>query len=151
MYPPKHDIEWIGAPLAEPTRADWPLYGAVPAGFPSPAEDYVEARLDLNAYMVKHPSSTFFVRVRGDSMRNAGIFPDDIVVVDRALALQADKIVLVSLYNEFTIKRFGIENGEMWLFSENPAYAPLLVPGTPDFRYFGTVTFCLRHLLKQIF
>jgi DNA polymerase V len=133
-------------PATDPRPAEFPLYGAVPAGFPSPADDYVEDRLDLNRYLVKHPSSTFFVRVRGDSMLPAGIFPGDIVVVDRSLPLETGKIVLVSLYNDFTLKRFDIADGQMWLFSENPAYPPLLVPGTPDFRYFGTVTFCLRHL-----
>jgi DNA polymerase V len=136
----------LALPANAPRPADFPLYGAVPAGFPSPADDYVEDRLDLNRYMVKHPSSTFFVRVRGDSMAPAGIFPDDIVVVDRSLPLEPGRIVLVSLYNDFTIKRFDVSAGQMWLFSENPDYPPMLVPGTPDFRYFGTVTFCLRHL-----
>ena len=137
--------ESLALPALDPPLADFPLYGAVPAGFPSPADDYVEDRLDLNRYVVKRPSSTFFVRVRGDSMAPAGIFPGDIVVVDRSLPLEAGKIVLVSLYNEFAIKRFELSDGQMWLYSENPSYPPLLVPGAQDFRYFGRVVFGLRH------
>ena len=83
-----------------------PLYASkVQAGFPSPADDFMEGRLDLNQHLVKHPTATFFVRVSGDSMIEAGIHPDDILVVDRSLEPRHGKIVIAALDGELTVKR----------------------------------------------
>ncbi len=86
-----------------------PLYLVnVQAGFPSPAEDYLDKTLDLNTLMIAHPAATFFVRVTGDSMRNAGIFSGDILVVDRSLEASDNKIVIAVVGGEFTVKRLKI-------------------------------------------
>ena len=77
----------------------------ISAGFPSVAEDYIENSLDLNELIIKHPASTFFVRVQGDSMRGAGILSGDILVVDRSLEASNNKIIVAIVNGEFTVKR----------------------------------------------
>ena len=105
------------------TKLSRPLVGAhVPAGFPSPAQDYIEGSLDLNEYLISHPTSTFFVRVDGYSMIEAGIFPDDILIVDRSLEAVNGKVVIAILDAELTVKRLKIINGIYWLYPENPEY-----------------------------
>ncbi len=118
-----------------------PLIGAkVQAGFPSPAADYLEGMLDLNEYLIKHPAATFFARVEGDSMLVIGIFPGDIVVVDRSLEATNNKIVLALYDGEFTIKRLRIENGEYSLVPENDAYPVLKINRELEFVVWGIVT-----------
>ena len=88
--------------------------GSVVAGFPSPAEQYLEPPLDLNALLVKRPAATYFVRVEGDSMINAGINPGDLLVVDRSLTPVDGDIIIASVDGEFTVKRLRVEgNGEL--------------------------------------
>lgn len=97
----------------------------VSAGFPSPADDYIEHTLDLNEKLIRHPAATFFVRVSGDSMQGAGIYDGDLLVVDRALEPQDRSIVIAVVNGEFTLKRLKKEQGRIWLMPENPAYAPI--------------------------
>jgi DNA polymerase V len=119
----------------------FPLYGSkVSAGFPSPADDHIEMQLDLNAYLIKHPSSTFFVRVSGESMKNAGIFPDDILLVDRSLTPTDGRVVIVALDGELTVKRLKITKNDVYLMPENPDYQPIKVNALQELNIWGVVT-----------
>lgn len=118
-----------------------PLYGAkVSAGFPSPADDFLEGTLDLNEYLIKHPSSTFFVRVSGESMVKAGIFPNDILVVDRSLNPAHGKIVIAIVNNELTVKRLHRLENEIKLLPENDHYSPILISNEDELIIWGVVT-----------
>ncbi len=120
--------------------ARFPLFAArIPAGFPSPADDYVDKGLDLNELLVRHPAATFFVRVSGDSMVGAGIHSGDVLVVDRAENARDRSVVIAALNGELTVKRFVREGGRVYLVSENPAYAPLEVTGEVGFEVWGVV------------
>ncbi len=122
-----------------------PLLGArIPAGFPSPARDYLEGSLDLNEYLVPHPASTFFVRVEGYSMIKAGIFPDDILVVDRSLEPVSGKIVMAVYDGELTIKRLVIDSQGYWLKPENDDYEPIFVGKEMDFVVWGVVCWVIH-------
>ncbi len=125
-----------------------PLYlERISAGFPSPAQDYVEQRLDLNQLCVKRPAATYFLRVAGISMINAGIYPDDLLVVDRSITAQAGDIVVASLNGEFTVKVLEIE--PLRLVPQNEDYHPILINETDDFEIFGVVTNVVRSLKRK--
>lgn len=118
-----------------------PLYGnSVPAGFPSPADDHIEMELDLNSYLIEHPASTFLVRVSGESMRDAGIFPGDILVVDRSLEPVNGKVVIVALDGELTVKRLKILESGIMLMPENPAFQPIQISDDQTVNIWGVVT-----------
>ncbi len=103
-----------------------PLFSSgVSAGFPSPAEDHIEKKLDLNEFLIQHPAATFFVRVNGDSMTGAGINHDNILIVDRSLEPVNKKIVIAIINGEFTVKRLLKKEGYCRLVAENPAYPPV--------------------------
>jgi DNA polymerase V len=114
-------------------------FAPVQAGFPSPAEDYIEEKLDINELVVQNPAATFFVRVQGDSMGGATIFSGDILVVDRSLPSMNGKIVVAILNGEFTVKRLLINKTGIYLVAENPKYPPLKVSDS-DFQIWGVVT-----------
>jgi DNA polymerase V len=103
-------------------------------------EPEAEERLDLNRYLVKHPASTFYVRVEGDSMTGAGINPDDILVVDRSIKHRSGHIVIASIHDELCVKRLRIEDGSARLYSENPVYTPSEVEPVDEFEVCGVVT-----------
>ncbi len=111
----------------------------IPAGFPSPADDYMEGGLDLNELLVRHPAATFFVRVSGDSMTGAGIHSGDVLVVDRAETARHRSVIIAALNGELTVKRLVREGERVWLVSENPDYAPLEVGAGMDFEVWGVV------------
>ena len=118
-----------------------PLYSCrVSAGFPSPADDYLEGRLDLNQYLVPNPVGTFFVRVAGDSMIGAGIHPGDLLVVDRCLEATHGKVVIAVIDGELLVKRLQLREGQVALLAENPHYSPLLLQGEMDLTIWGVVT-----------
>jgi DNA polymerase V len=121
----------------------------VPAGFPSPAEDYAEGRLDFNRRILRNPAATYCVRVAGDSMREASIEEGDVLVVDRSLSAISGDVVVASLDGAFTVKRLRKEGRRAWLCPENQAYKPVEVTGRDDFCLFGVVTFVLRELRKR--
>ncbi len=124
-----------------------PLFVArVSAGFPSPEEDWVEGRLDLNRYLIQHPAATFFVRVSGDSMTGAGINADDILVVDRASEADDSDVVIARINNELTIKRLRIRDGKVWLMPENDKYEPIQINEEMDFEVWGKVLHVIRSL-----
>jgi DNA polymerase V len=118
-----------------------PLFsGKVAAGFPSPADDYVEKSLDLNELLVQMPAATFFVRAQGESMLGAGIHPNDILVVDRSIAPVPGKIVICALNGEVTVKRLERQNGQWQLKAENPAYADIVIHEELDMVIWSVVT-----------
>lgn len=118
----------------------------VAAGFPSPAEDYMEGKLDLNAYLVKNPSATFFVRAAGDSMLGAGIHAGDILIVDRSLEVVNKKIVVAVVNGEFTVKRIFIADGGIVLMPENKKYKPLHIKKEMNFEVWGVVKSVIHFL-----
>ncbi len=121
-------------------KQEFPLFlSRVRAGFPSPADDYLEKKLDLNEHLIKHPSATFFVKVTGDSMINAGIFSSDILIVDRSLEAGNNRIIVAVLNGEFTIKRMKKRSGKVFLCAENPNYQPIEIKDGDDFEIWGVV------------
>jgi DNA polymerase V len=121
---------------------------AVPAGFPSPASDYCERKLDLNELCIQHPAATYFVRAQGDSMIEAGIFPGDVLVVDRSLAAAHGDIVIVSVNGELTVKRLETKP-TMRLVPMNSLYSPIEVPEDADLEVFGVATTVIHSLRKS--
>ncbi len=118
-----------------------PLFASrVPAGFPSPADDYVDQRLDLNTHLVEHPAATFFTRVSGHSMRGAGIHDGDLLIVDRALEPQDGRIVIAAVNGELTVKRLRLRKSGTWLVPEHPDYRPLKITEGLDCVIWGVVT-----------
>ncbi len=123
------------------TTIDCPIYMAtVEAGFPSPADDYIEGSLDLNRHLVKHPAATFFVRVSGDSMINAGIHPEDILIVDRSLEPADKKIVIAVIDGELTVKRLRYRGDRVFLEPENDDYQPIRITEDKAFEIWGVIT-----------
>lgn len=118
----------------------------VPAGFPSPAEDYAEGPLDLNRHLIDHPAATFFVRVKGDSMTGVGIYSGDLLIVDRALNPTSGSIVIAALDGELTVKRLHQSQGRISLLPENPAYPPIEIDHDTDFAIWGVVTKAIHFL-----
>lgn len=118
----------------------------VPAGFPSPGEDFVEGPLDLNRYLIHHPAATFFVRVSGDSMIGAGIYPNDLLIVDRAVTPISGSIVIAVVNGDLTIKRLHQHQGEVCLIPENPAYLPIHIDPAMSFDIWGVVTKAIHFL-----
>ena len=112
----------------------------VSAGFPSPAGDYMEGKLDLNRHLIRHPAATFFVRVTGDSMIGAGIHSGDLLIVDRAIEPTDGKVVVVALDGELTVKRLHLHDGRVTLVPENERYAPIDITPEHQFEIWGVVT-----------
>ncbi|MBN1517306.1 translesion error-prone DNA polymerase V autoproteolytic subunit [Candidatus Sumerlaeota bacterium] len=115
---------------------------AVSAGFPSPADDYVEGTLDLNEHLIKNAAATYFVRVSGDSMTGAGIHDGDLLIVDRSITPADGSIVIASHDGEFTVKRLRHRNGRPLLVPENINYQPIALSG--DDAIFGVVTYAIH-------
>lgn len=125
-------------------RLSLPLYAArVPAGFPSPADDHLDRRLDLNEHLVRRPAATFFVRAEGESMMGAGIFDGDILIVDRSLTPRRGDIVIAVLHGELTVKRLATTRGRRLLKADNPAH-PDLSLDEAGCEIWGVVTHSIR-------
>ena len=128
-------------PTANPVKLTLPLFGGkIAAGFPSPADDYVDKTLDLNELLVQKPAATYFVRAQGESMLGAGIHPNDILVVDRSIEPVPGKIVICALNGELTVKRLEYENEQWKLKAENPDYADIELHEDLDMVVWGVVT-----------
>lgn len=122
-----------------------PMYSSRPAaGFPAPGDDQVERVLDINDLVVKHPASTFFVRVEGDSMEGAGIFSGDVLVIDRAVDPKDGHIVVVAVNGEMVVKRLYTEGSVLQLHSENEQYAPITVSEEEGCVVWGVVVGSVR-------
>ncbi|WP_419788373.1 LexA family protein [Pseudodesulfovibrio sp.] len=135
------------AAIAPSPSADVPLYlDAVSAGFPSPADDYVETALDLNRYLVTNPAATFMVRVGGDSMIDAGILDGDVLIVDRSREAKTGRIVVAVVDGELTVKRLGRFNGRIFLLPENSAYRPIEIHEEQELTIWGVVSGVVRKL-----
>jgi len=132
------------ARVSEQSLAIPMLVERVAAGFPSPAQDYVESRLDLNELCIKHPAATFFVRVDGDSMTSL-LFPNDILVVDRSLKPAHGDCVIASINGEMTVKTLELKP-RVRLVPQNPRYAPIVPNEGEDLQVFGVVTNVVRAL-----
>ena len=118
-----------------------PMYASgVSAGFPSPADDYLEGSLDLNAHLVREPTATFFVRAQGESMIDAGIHDGDLLVVDRSEQARSGSVVIASINGELTVKRYVRREGKAWFEPENKAYQAILPNEEDDVRMWGVVT-----------
>jgi DNA polymerase V len=123
------------------------LAGPIHAGFPSPADDWREKRLDVNDLVVPHPISTYYMRVDGDSMNGACIDHQDIIIVDRAITATHNKIIVARLGEDFTLKRLQVINGrKIFHKSENPAYPAIEVSSRNDFEIWGVVTHMIHRL-----
>lgn len=116
----------------------------IQAGFPSPADDYLENTLDLNDFLVKKPAATFLVRVTGDSMIDAGIHHGSLLIVDRSLNPKHDSIILANLGGEFTVKRLYQRNGMIKLIPENKSYPVIDVTHHSDFEICGVVVHTIK-------
>lgn len=135
----------IGLPELSPELQEIRIAGStVSAGFPSPAEDYSESRIDLNKELISRPDSTFFVKVKGNSMINAGIHNGDILIVDKSVEAGNNKIIIGIRDGEFTVKRLLVSNGKTFLVPENTNYPIIEVSGNPDFRIWGVVTYIIH-------
>ncbi len=121
---------------------------SVAAGFPSPAETYSETPLDLNRLLISKPHATFYVRVRGDSMVDVGIYNNDLLIVDRStLEPKNGQIIVASVNGEFTLKRFIKTTDGVYLKAENPKYPPIYIDDSVDFQVWGIATYTI-HTLK---
>ena len=119
---------------------------AVAAGYPSPAQDYFDGRIDLNAHLIKDITSTFVVRVTGDSMERAGISDGDELIVNRALEPKDGSVVIAVLDGELTVKRLRITPTGVVLQAENPRYPDIRVAGLSELSIWGVATRCLHHV-----
>jgi DNA polymerase V len=116
----------------------------ISAGFPSPADDFIELTIDLNKHLIKHRDSTFFAKVKGHSMKDAGIFDGDLLIIDKSLAPQNGKIAICQIDGEFTVKRIKIEKDIVWLVAENEAYQPIKVTEENDLMIWGIVIHSIK-------
>lgn len=128
-------------PDNEPVLIDF-ILSHISAGFPSPSDDYIEAKLDLNEYLMQNSSSTFILRVSGDSMIGAGIHSNDLLIVDRSLEATNKKIVIAVLNGDLTVKRIRINRRtkQVRLIAENAQYPDILITEEMNFRIWGVVT-----------
>lgn len=118
----------------------------ISCGFPSPADDFLDISIDLNKQLIKHPSTTFYGRVRGDSMIGAGMNDGDLLIIDKSLEPKDGKIAVCYIDGEFTIKRIKIEQEVIWLVAENTHYQPIKVTKDNDFVIWGIVTNVIKSL-----
>lgn len=126
-------------------KGDKPLLATpVPAGFPSPADDYIESSINLNDYLVSHKEATFYMRVEGDSMEGVGIFDGDILVVDRSLPKIDQSIVIAVVDGEFTVKQLVIKDGKPCLRAANQNYKDIDIKPEQSFEVWGVVKFCIH-------
>src|SRR5690606_2808741 len=116
------------------------ISSGISAGFPSPADDFLDINIDLNKYLIKNPSTTFYGRVRGNSMMDVGIHDGDLLIIDKSLEPVNNKIAVCFIDGEFTVKRIKIEKNIIWLIAENKDYKPIKVTKDNDFIIWGIVT-----------
>ena len=136
--------EWL-------SRLSLALAPNIKAGFPSPADDYLRDSLDFNRDLIKNPEATFYGRVSGDSMRDAGINDGDIAVIDRSLQPVDGDVIVAYVNEEFTIKYLDLthkEDGYIELRPANPDYSPIRIDSTDNFRVWGVVVWTIKRLRR---
>ena len=127
------------------TKMELPYIDAgIRAGFPSPADDFIELSIDLNKHLIKHKDTTFFATVKGHSMKNAGIYDGDLLIIDKSLEPQNDKIAICQIDGEFTVKRIKIEGNVVWLIAENEDFKPIKVTPENELIIWGIVTASIK-------
>ncbi len=142
-----HSPFQILEPADYPSSLRLPLFAcAVQAGFPSPADDYMEGKIDLNKHLIRHPTATFFLRATGHSMIKAGIHPGDILVVDRSLEPRHGKIVIAALDGQLTVKRLHKSTKGTFLMPENDEFKPIKIEEGNDVVIWGVVTTVLHEV-----
>ena len=127
-----------------------PLFSdSVSAGFPSPATDYLENKLDLNEYLVKHPAATFIVKASGLSMKDAGILSGDLLIVDRSITPKNDNIVIASLFGELTVKKLRKKGSALFLVSANNEYPSIEIKEEMECFIWGVVTYVIHKAITK--
>ena len=117
---------------------------SVSAGFPSPATDYMENKLDLNEYLIKHPASTFIVKAKGLSMTDAGILSGDLLIVDRSITPKSNDIVIASIFGDLTVKKLQKKEKSLFLLSANSDYPSIEVKEEMECFIWGVVTYIIH-------
>ena len=132
-------------PISTETELLLPLMeGGVSAGFPSPAADFLDASIDLNQYLIKHPSTTFLAITSGFSMKDAGIHDKDILIIDKSLEPTDGKIAVCIIDGEFVLKRLKVDKLGIWLMPANPSFKPMRITEFQDFEIWGIVTYSIQ-------
>ncbi len=116
----------------------------ISAGFPSPALDFTDISIDLNKLLISHPAATYYGRVQGDSMKNAGISDGDLLVIDKSIEPTDGKIAVCYIDGEFTLKRICLKNNSLWLLPENEKYPPIQVSTESNLIIWGIVTYVIK-------
>ena len=130
------------------TTLNMPYFeNGVSAGFPSPAEDHIHSKIDLNNLLIENPSATYYVRVNGDSMLGVGILSGDLLIVDRSIEVTNNCIVVAHLDGEFTVKRIKKIKKKIFLQAENNNYKPIEITKEMDFELFGVVAHAIHHFI----
>lgn len=122
------------------------IESGISAGFPSPALDFIDLSIDLNKHLIKHPTATFYGRVKGFSLKNAGIDDGDLLIIDRSIEPINNKIAVCYIDGEFTAKRIKIDSKEVWLLPENENYQPIKVAEENNLVIWGIIT----HVIKKV-
>lgn len=138
------DATWSIYAISEQAAREFPFVETIAAGFPSPADDFAEMPLDITKLLIRNPSATFFARVAGNSMQDAGIGDGDILVIDRSLTPAEGKIAVCFVDGEFTVKRLHFEKDACYLMPANPDYPPIKVTEDNDFIIWGMVTYVIK-------
>ena len=133
-------------PRKQNSLGQWLVEEGISAGFPSPADDFKEIRISLDKELVKNKEATFYARVSGDSMQDAGLSDGDLIVIDRALNIENNKICVCYLDGEFTVKRVKIEKDHIYLIPENKRYDPIKVTEENEFIVWGIVTYVVKKI-----
>ena len=143
------DVKWLGVlEMDMLSQVELPLYSShVQAGIPSPADEHIEEIIDLGKHLVKHKQSTFLLKATGESMTGAGIYPGDMLVVDRAIIPTSGHIIIAALDGEFTVKRLSQIRDKVVLCAENPSYQDIEITEDMAFSIWGVVTNCIHSVL----
>ena len=124
----------------------WLMEEGISAGFPSPADDFKELRISLDGELVKNKESTFYARVSGDSMINAGLSDGDLIVIDRSLKAENNKIAVCFIDGDFTVKRIAIRKKKLYLIAENKKYKEIEISEENHFMIWGIVTYVIKKI-----
>ena len=131
-------------------KTNTPMFlDSVSAGFPSPATDYMENKLDLNEYLVKHPAATFIVKANGPSMIEAGILSGDLLIVDRSVTPKNDNIVIASVFGDLTVKKLRKKGSALFLVSANNEYSSIEVKEEMECFIWGVVTYVIHKAITK--
>lgn len=131
-------------PFDASTRSLWFVSATVQGGFPSPAEDFYQPRVDLNTLLIRQPEATFFMRIRGTSMRDMGIDDGDYAIIDRSLTPKHGNLVVAIIDNEFTLKQLYQKHNRLQLLSANPDFAPIELKDQQQLHIWGVVTWTFK-------